>query len=326
MSYAALDGNTRNSVSPNWADYEMWRPSWIGSVPDKSHLLPSSSASVSFSEIASRTNPSRPTVDLPTAIAELKDLPGLIRQAGRYARSPKRLLRPSEAGSAYLGYQFGIAPLVSDLHKLLNFADHFERRAREIQQIHEGGGASKRIQLFTNCSTVSETINADVSGYGPTLRYRTNTTTMQRCWASIKWVPDKLSSRPRSQSEYIAMARKAVLGLTLDSSTAWELLPWSWLIDYFSDVGHILMSRRNLVAAVPQNACYMLQTETVRHTERLPDIYTRLGGGGGRSVSTTKIRRVPAALSFSGAQAILSARQVSILSALAVSKARRAGI
>lgn len=45
------------------------------------------------------------------------------------------------------------------------------------------------------------------------------------------------------------LARDAVLGLTLDASTAWEKIPWSWLVDYFSNIGKYLAAHRNIVPA-----------------------------------------------------------------------------
>jgi hypothetical protein len=45
------------------------------------------------------------------------------------------------------------------------------------------------------------------------------------------------------------LARKAVLGLTIDFATAWQLIPWTWLTDWCYDVSSYLKANRNIIPA-----------------------------------------------------------------------------
>lgn len=49
--------------------------------------------------------------------------------------------------------------------------------------------------------------------------------------------------------ELRVLARKAVLGLTFDGSSAWQLIPWSWLINWGISIGDWFKANRNIIPA-----------------------------------------------------------------------------
>jgi hypothetical protein len=115
-------------------------------------------------------------------------------------------------------------------------------------------------------------------------------------------------------------ARRAVYGLSFDLVSAYNLMPWSWLIDYFSSTGDFLEATRNVVGASPGNTNIMVHT--LRTAVLTPSSsFHGLTGGGGIQVRETKERFVGSG--FTGLNStvpVLTNRQVSILGALAITR------
>lgn len=196
-------------------------------------------------QLLAATNPSRPVVDIPTYLFELREIPGLLRNEGN------TLIR--RAGTANLQYHFGWRPLLSDLTSLLNFQDIVAHRYRELKAFYDSGLRRKRV-LWSGASPATH------SGFynsGDSFNYSGSHQLAQsaRFWGSVEWYPTTLP--PRTEDELRSLARRAALGLTVDLSTFWNMLPWSWLIDWCSNVGDFLIARRNIVPAEPRNILIM---------------------------------------------------------------------
>lgn len=255
--------------------------------------------------VRSRTNPSRPVVDLPIAIAELKDLPQLIRLAGRNVLQ--------KAASANLSYQFGMAPLASDLAKLTTFQSFVSKRVERLTQLRDKGLRST-INIGSYSNSKKEGVSLNSFGYGWSEEIHFSTT--QRVWGHIRWAPNSDHSMPKTDAEMRALAIKATLGLTVDASTVWELLPWSWLADWFSNVGDYFAAHRNIVPATPTAVQVMRETRV----ENTGPSKTWSDGQYNSGVTyrlVSKSRRL-ASGSLSAQLPFLDGRQLSILGSLAV--------
>lgn len=201
---------------------------------------------------AARTNPSRPYVDVPVNVFELADITRLLQIRG------KSLL--GTAGRANLAYNFGIAPLVGDLVKLLRFQDQVERRIKEIDKLVGMTGLRRTVSV--------ETYNADatavhtVQSQGLLLDKTFNRSSTLTIKAHCRWLPQPDVSMKwlRTSKAQRALAMKAVLGLKLDFSTAWELVPFSWLADWGSTIGDYLKAKRNIIPA------QLIGVTVMRHT------------------------------------------------------------
>jgi hypothetical protein len=195
---------------------------------------------------------------------ELKDLPGMIKYAGSALKGLKKPIPPStrdaiqRAGGANLQWQFGWAPLISDLTKLLDFQSHVAKRRNELDRLYNKGGLRRRVQVGE--VSVSAKTSSTIFHTGPTVTGHTVTTTECKRWATVRWRPR--SSIIPSVSKIEQQAFRSALGLDLTISTVWELLPWSWLIDWFTNIGDILMSQRNTVPADPEMGACMTHTRT----------------------------------------------------------------
>lgn len=117
----------------------------------------------------------------------------------------------------------------------------------------------------------------------------------------------------------LARAKSAVYSLRPDSLTAWNLVPWSWMADWFTSTGDFLQANRNVVGMTPGPACYMQHTITARvgTVEQSPK---ELIGGNSICTYETKTRSVFAGPQIAAHIPLLTGYQTSILGALAITR------
>lgn len=189
-------------------------------------------------EAVARTNPSRPYVDIPVNILELGDITRILKSQG------DSLLK--QAGGNNLRFQFGIRPIVSDLVKLTQFQQHFDRKVALIERLKGPRGYRKTVTLDNLSSSDTSTIvwqSQDVFMSGDTQRKAT-----RLIKGHCRWLPE-VDFGSISQPELSGMARRAAHGMTIDFATLWEAMPWSWFIDWFTNIGPFLMAQRNIIPA-----------------------------------------------------------------------------
>lgn len=260
-------------------------------------------------QLMAMTNPSRPTVDVPVFVAELKDLPDLVKIVGDNAIKT--------VAKANLAYWFGWKPLLSDILKMLDFSTVVNNRYKELKRLYDGGLRCTRdldnSSIYNPHTTVS-TLNGDPSCKVQV--YFDQTCTM-KVWGHVKWKPTTLP--PKTDEEMISLARKAAFGLTIDPATAWELIPFSWLADWFGDIGAFLQAYRNIVPAVSSDLTIMRHKQcTTSFTLTQP-----VNNGGIASLypgNWEEKSRVPASAGLSAYLPYLTLRQLSILGSLSVTR------
>jgi len=253
----------------------------------------------------------------------MKDLPRLVKDAGNVAlrvkkRSAilKKNKRLKEAADTYLAYKFAITPLISDVQNMVNWQNHAERRMEELDKLYSGKGMRRRINVW---SDVRETQQGQVpveSGLSIVFTCRVRTVTEGRRWITLRWKPT--SKRPFSNDkEKQSLANSLVFGLNAQSltSTAWNLLPWSWMIDWFTNMGDYIASGNNAVPAQAVSRCVMTHTRTTATWTR-DDNHFDFQGGGATFVRESKVRTIGVGASPDANFPLLSGNQLSILGAL----------
>lgn len=290
---------------------------------------PSETASITLA--MARTNPSRPVVSLPTFLGELKDfknLPLNIRDKGRVVINQLRTARsqhkkgrydPKKLSDAYLAYSFAIAPLVSDVQKLVNFQQAVDKKMDDLDRLFAKGGMRRRISVFNQSAQVDQSNFAIESALGVVFTTRISTATSMKRWCTLRWVP--IFSRPyKSDAEKQKLARDLALGLNVHGAveTAWELIPWSFMTDWFTGVGTYLQAHNNSVPAQAVRRCVMTyQRTTVTYTRS--DNNVAYSGGNATFTRESKRRSTGLGTSLDVRLPFLSGNQLSILGALAVS-------
>lgn len=210
-------------------------------------------------------NPNRPKVDSPVSIIELRELPTLLRDAGYYALDPSLLARVSKkSAKSVLMATFGVAPVISDLLTLLNFAEEVDKREKYLRELASSSGRRLRRKLRTESWTATDqgvAFGGWVDIYTTISLFKLNVEANREYWFTAR----ARLINPPSDREIHTLAFRSVLGTQVDPSTItaamWELLPWSWLIDWFSTTGSIVAAMRNGITWKYQDLCVMHKTE-----------------------------------------------------------------
>jgi hypothetical protein len=122
-------------------------------------------------------------------------------------------------------------------------------------------------------------------------------------------------------------ARK-LLGLSLTPDVLWELTPWSWALDWFSNMGNVIQNVTNFAT---QGSIlrygYVMETTTITDTYTLRGLTKRVSGSVPVSIEPTisfttevKQRRKANPFGFGLTWEGLSPFQLSIAAALGLSR------
>jgi len=180
-------------------------------------------------------------VDLPNFLYELRDFPEMLHQLGRVLA---KKVKPSDVPGGYLAYRFGWGPLFSDLGTLLNLADAVEDRKKEILAMDRNGGRRIARRLGGQSYRVPfggtyNTFTVNSTFLGTVLQGTYNLTYTEYAWYTAR---EKLVTNisALSAKEFDSRVFRSLLGVDKPAASIWESLPWSWLVDYFYDVGSML--------------------------------------------------------------------------------------
>ena len=195
------------------------------------------------STLISRSIPTNPMVDGSVGLAELfrEGVPSMI--GSTLLRNKVGFLRG--LGSEYLNFEFGWKPLVSDVR---NAAKAIMESEKILEQLTRDSGKNvRRRRHFLPTKSVSVN-TSNTSGY-PFNTARANwwlpswtrVTDEQRrdTWFSgcytFEYDPGNLTEISK-----IATQARLLYGLQLTPEVLWNLAPWSWLVDWFANVGPLL--------------------------------------------------------------------------------------
>lgn len=221
-------------------------------------------------------NPNKPDVDIPLFIFEMKDFPEMLKNLGDVLSSRKKLPVVPETA---LAYQFGWAPLISDLKTLLNLQKSIERRKALLQSLAGGAHFSRRLTPKNN-EIAREVIKGggnyfDVGFSDFAFTADVETVAHQKVWYTAN---GKLTTPLPPADQLYDTSKWLTLGINVSTSTYWNSVPWSWLIDYFSNVGDFLNASRGTIGFTMSDICVMSRLEIVSKL-------TNVGGKGGISAT-----------------------------------------
>lgn len=306
--YQRRDGGLVNrKVNKPGLSFANWRLDALQGCSDSTvwgHLAISGrpTDAVLATKLLAETNPSRPVVDLPLFVYELKEIPELLRKEGGH------WLR--RIASHNLQYQFGWKLLIQDLQRLVLFQDFVHGRMKELESLQKSGLRRKR-QLWSGSNTGTAVRWLQSNGFS-TGNVNLPKATTQRVWGHVVWYPDEVG--PTNLTDLRSRARSAVLGLTVDPSTAWNALPWSWLVDWCANVGDYLAAKRNIVGAHPSEVLIMdTRSTTISWQYSHPNVSPWSGG----TISKSRRRATP---DIDASLPWLSPRQLSILGSIGVTR------
>jgi len=254
---------------------------------------------------------------------------------------------PKEAGEHFLNHQFGWVPFVSDLKKFCDLTINLRQHIIDAYKqndvwVHVG----KRLTEDHSVSVIQRgfTMNVNPSGFqfdtmqntysrfGNTCRayYELQHIETSNAWSSgfFKiYRPEFDDSRP-SQFEQLRKIRQllTLYGANINPSVLWELTPWSWLIDYFTNIGDLIkiLTRTQFDSAVAKSFFVM------RTSESTFNFFQELNWNSGlETIEWPRIMRVLVRRKADNPYQFrstlnLSSMQIAILAALGLSRGKSA--
>jgi hypothetical protein len=219
----------------------------------------------------------------------------------------------------HLMTQFGIVPLLSDVETLMQFQKLVDDRVGEIERLRTRG-LRRTVALWEG--TTSGTVNGQlVQSQGASgLSVNLAKLTKVEISGHVRWYAN--SNWLKSDAAVRNVVKRTIAGYRMDPAAVYELLPWSWLIDYFFNLGTLVKATRNNFDASHDQVRLITRTSTVT-TGSWDD-----ANSGTIQVSPfigtrTSIWRRPATPSLSAQIGFLDGRQLSILGAVSVLKLMR---
>lgn len=142
-------------------------------------------------------------------------------------KSPKEWKK--NLSSAWLEYAFGMVPLVSDISDACKAYNNLTQEPG-YEWVRGVGVEEKSVPTRSFSNVLLQSV-PDI--YAPALRYSQRST--DKAVVVFKGLV-------RRQTRATAAGKAALFGFSPEQfiPTVWELLPWSFLIDYFSNIGDIL--------------------------------------------------------------------------------------
>jgi hypothetical protein len=199
-----------------------------------------------------RTNPSRSSMQALEALAEIREFGSMAhsqylkRMQNLFKHTPlKRFRRLSDSARGILLIRFGIIPIVNDINTLLIFQTLVDKRVDEIERLRTRG-LRRTIVVWTD-SAVGSATNQIVQSNLVVLRATINKSTQVTIKGHIRWYAN--SNWLKSDATVRAVAQRAIAGYILDPLSLYEIMPWSWLIDYFTNLGDFVKGSRNMFDA-----------------------------------------------------------------------------
>lgn len=158
---------------------------------------------------------------------------------------------PSGLGDEYLNLVFGVMPTANDLEKIARAVLKSVKSAKQMQR-DSGRIVRRRAQLYDTSTSVSRTDTVLALYLGP-ISNTNQPSAFLRSYSPPAGVVDTVRQRAWFSGAYTYHLAEAhtflgkmdryeqlanhLLGTRITPETIWELTPWSWLIDWFTDAG-----------------------------------------------------------------------------------------
>lgn len=282
--YPALGGQEKHANGSVLREFVDYPPAYRPGAPDPVVQF-ANFTSLDLSnyawEILGKTNPNVPHVSVPQMVGELNELPslftgwgfkhwpgpgglgpfmkrwglrGLPRLVGSYGYD---LLK--QVAKGHLSWRWAARPMISDLSKLLKFSKAIDDRIIYLMRLRDGKSLRRRCHLGKTTAKPAPSY-VILHSEGAVLKGWRQLTYTSEVWGTAHWKVDPASNLPSlGYGPLKDIARRLTFGITSHEalSAAWELTPWSWLVDWFTDVGDVIAATNNSVPLTWSKVCLM---------------------------------------------------------------------
>lgn len=232
-------------------------------------------------------NPNKPLIDVPLFVFELKDFPGMLRDLGRVLSNR---MRPDDIPGAHLAYQFGWAPLFSDIQTLITLGSQIDSSISKWNSIKNKKRVSGKLESYRQLvggrsGSYTAPYNMGRASWSFNLYHKRDVWYTAHIGSDFQ-LPD--------WSSPVSRARWA-LGLNASYSTIWNALPWSWLVDYFINISAFLDANR-VTPVIMHNMCIMCQDSMEIDKFECSSVYdfSNLEASAPKLADSRKLRQVVA--------------------------------
>lgn len=255
-------------------------------------------------------------------------------------RGGGKVYSPTQYADEFLNAQFGWAPMVSDLKGV---ADLIVKAGIVTRRIDDGVGVSKRgsgvldVQSGSSAGKYSQDLwtcrfrptptaaPIDLGSYLSTssrvdVSWVENYTTSIRFAGEFEYYFQKLSKL----RDNVLSRAEHLLGLELTPEVAWQTQPWTWLLDWFGNLGQIISIASNTVSDSSVCKYGYLMFDTVAQRSESARINLKNGSSWvsvihGTSIRYQRERANP--YGFGTNPAAFTNRQWAVLGALGLTRA-----
>jgi hypothetical protein len=273
----------------------------------------------------------------------------------RVAGTVGALLSGSKGGAGgvadqYLGLQFGLMPVLRDLFSLMTLREDLERKIRWLRS-HNKKSVRRRVELDSaSFSEAVASVGTQSASMGPVLAtqlyanpsgptgFQVTKSVSYRIWFEAKYryyIPEVAFKDPLTKPFGLAAD---LAGLSPDPVVIYKVIPWSWLLDWFTSVGSVIQNimLRHKYHVVAEYA-YVMASQDITY-EKPGYCVTKSGtytctpqgcsftgpdvvhAGSAKTVYAIRQRAVANPYGFGITWSALTPYQLSILAALGLSK------
>lgn len=197
--------------------------------------------------------PTRPDAQIARFIGELRDTNKMLAVSNYLPGQIGHL------GGAYLNVQFGVMPSASDIHKMSESILHADKLTRQF--VRDSArlirrSSTRRLETQTQTGSVylvGSNANYSCAGVnffadpgmpgstyiGPEAKCYLGYTRDLRTFSTFEYFVGDPTGFTERMDSYVGKAQK-LLGVNLDLATIYALTPWTWMLDWFVDIGGLL--------------------------------------------------------------------------------------
>lgn len=234
----------------------LFRPNGIGSnrgkmfsgtLTARPELMPAfqdaeSVANANSATLWNRAKPAKPLLNGFASIYELREIPGALKQRFEFGKHPLKSI-----GSTFLAEKFGWEPLLKDVRDFV--LTHFAAKRYLDQLIRDEGKPVRRkagmprylrdygISVYPDhFDAFEQTFVTQAYARAPSGTY--HWTEGYDVWFEARfryWLPPG----PRDW-RWTTRMLASIFGIYPTPSQVYKVIPWSWLVDWFSNVGDVI--------------------------------------------------------------------------------------
>lgn len=298
--------------------------------------------------VDARLRPKLSHADLGQTLAEIREIPRMLKGSSRDFRDYWRFLGGSSSSSrmspkgisdTFLSAQFGWVPFIRDMVAVSELVTDYDRFVRDRTSRNSRWDHRERVLLETTTDNVVLSGSGSRVGSIPFLgdmirsgsswgqRFSIREVVNLKVWASGDYKfyrPEFDMSRKDYDSGWSRMSRlSTLLGTNISPSLLWNITPWTWLADWFGNIGSVVdrLSAAGQDGVVSKNVFLMVRR---RRELVLVQEFDFIDGPAAfafqRTVETKQRGHALTPYNFGLTPNQLSGRQLTILAALGISR------